>query len=395
MKKREWNEDQLEKLLQQLPSVKDKQNPKDLYQSVYFNYQGRKKRRIWIAPTVATIAVLFIIALISPFLFEGITGTREESAMDSASSSSSESKIAKNESQTEVQMAESSLNEDMDKENVELSKKELKQETFVTDADDSAKIITVGLTDNNLQNIIPVSFTEEAGKEELDQIESFNPEKFTDKLGPLSIPMKNTDLEKENNDEIIINYKADNSSITGSGSEIAYKESIIETFRWIGYKKANLYTNGEEGIDFSNYGQETQLEISETRNKAYLVYQYDESKEKLLVPSRESLPSLEKAIQVMRKGIEEQQLKPSIQDNIGEIIITEDGERLEIDFTQSANVENNEVSIIMLESILLTAKDFGYETVKFNGTKEKEIGVMDVSEPVEVPFSPNPIDENE
>ena len=395
MKKREWNEERLEQLLQQLPSVKDKQNQNDLYQSVYYKYHSRKKRRIWIAPTVATVAVLFILALISPFLFQGLTGTREENAMDIASTSSSEPSKEETNPQPEEQITESSIVEDRNNENVELSRKELEKETFVTDADDSANIITVGLTDEDLQNIIPVSLKEETGKEELDQIETFNPEKFAEQLGPLTIVLKNTDLEKENNDEIIINYKADKSNITGSGSEIAYKESIIETFRWLGFKKANLFTNGVEGIEFSNYGQETELEITETRNKAYLVYQYDESKAKLLVPSRESLPSIEEAINIMKKGIDEQELKPSIQKNIGEIEIKEDGERLEIDFMEDADVENNEESIIMLESILLTAKDFGYETVQFNGTKAKEIGVMDVSKPLEVPFSPNPINENE
>ncbi|MCM3440840.1 hypothetical protein AB3Z07_16810 [Metabacillus halosaccharovorans] len=395
MKKREWNEEQLQQLLQQLPSVRDKQSKKELYQKIYYKDHYKKKRRIWVAPTVATIAVLFILALTSPLLYQSITSTNEENAMDMASTSSSESTKAENNSGQELQMAESSIAEDRDNENVALSRKEIEQETFVTDADDSANIITVGLTDESLQNIIPVSFKEEAGKEELDQIEAFNPDKFAEKLGPLRIALTNTDLEEENNDEIIINYKSDNGSITGSGSEVAYKESIIETFRWLGYKKANLFTNGAEGIEFSNYGQEEELEITETRNKAYLVYQYDESKAKLLVPSPESLPTIEEAIDIMKKGIDEQELKPSIQEHIGEINIKEDGEQLEIDFTQNANVENNEESIIMLESILLTAKDFGYETVQFNGTKEKEIGVMDVSRPLEVPFSPNPIDEND
>ena len=395
MKKREWNEEQLQQLLQQLPSVRDKQSKKELYQNIYYKDHYKKKRRIWVAPTVATIAVLFILALTSPLLYQSITSTNEENAMDMASTSSSESTKAENNSGQELQMAESSIAEDRDNENVALSRKEIEQETFVTDADDSANIITVGLTDESLQNIIPVSFKEEAGKEELDQIEAFNPDKFAEKLGPLRIALTNTDLEEENNDEIIINYKSDNGSITGSGSEVAYKESIIETFRWLGYKKANLFTNGAEGIEFSNYGQEEELEITETRNKAYLVYQYDESKAKLLVPSPESLPTIEEAIDIMKKGIDEQELKPSIQEHIGEINIKEDGEQLEIDFTQNANVENNEESIIMLESILLTAKDFGYETVQFNGTKEKEIGVMDVSRPLEVPFSPNPIDEND
>lgn len=396
MKRREWNEEQLENLLQQLPSIKDKQNPKDLYQSIFHKQQNRKKQRAWIAPTIATVAAVLIFALISPYLFKGITRTNEESAMDISSTSSSELSKAENNPHEDTSSTESSSIEKNATGNLTISQeiKRDKQETFVTDSEDSEHIITVGLTDNNLQNVIPISIEEEEDKEEMDQIKGFNPKSIENQIGPLGFELKNSDLKRENNGEIIIDYKSETGSITGSASEVSYKESIIETFRWLGYKKANLYTNGNEGIEFGNTGKETELEISATRNKAYLVYQFDETKTKLLVPTRESLPSIKEAIEVMKQGNDIIELQPSIQSNIGEIVIEEDDELLEIEFREGSNVKDNEESIIMLESILLTAKDFGYEFVQFNGIEIEEIGVMDVTKPVEVPFSPNPIEGN-
>ncbi|UOK56899.1 hypothetical protein MGI18_19400 [Bacillus sp. OVS6] len=49
----------------------------------------------------------------------------------------------------------------------------------------------------------------------------------------------------------------------------------------------------------------------------------------------------------------------------------------------------------MLEAILMTAKEFGYENVKFEGINVDRVGDMNVTEAVPVPFSPNPVELNE
>ncbi|MFV2050905.1 hypothetical protein ACEWK1_26530, partial [Metabacillus sp. YM-086] len=218
----------------------------------------------------------------------------------------------------------------------------------------------------------------------------FIPEDFFDELGPVSFELKNSELSsKEDPEEVYIDYKGEG-GITSSSAEVMFKETIQETFRWIGVKRANLSTNGKEGIEFGNTGLVTEIDISQIRKKAYLIYQHDKNTKKLLVPSPEPLKTMIEAIDLMKNGIPAYNLSPSIGNNII-INVSENENQLNIEFNENKDIKNNEQSIMMLESLLLTAKDFGYKTVKFNGISEERIGVMNVTKPIEVPYSPNPI----
>lgn len=389
MKRRDWNEEQIKQLLQQLPSVNDKRTADDLYRSIQFKHKARKKPKTWVVPAIATVAALFIFMLISPYIFQGLFSTNEESAMDMATTSSEgSSKLEKN-SVSENNNQEFSINEETTESIAPEQEQVEEKETFITSVKDSEKIITIGLTDGTAQNILPVSVKGEVNKNKLEQIQEFDPEAYRKQLGPVSFELINTEFySKENAEEIIIEYKGE-PIVTSSANENTYKESIRETFRWLGFEKAKLFTNGNEGIEFGNTGVQTELEITEITKKAYLVYQYDENTSKLLVPSPEPFPTIEEAIDIMKRGLPEYNLNSTIFSNIGEVKATED--LLEIRFNDGGNIENNEHSVIMLESLLLTAKEFGYKTVKFNGLKETQIGQMDLTKPIEVPFSPNPI----
>lgn len=385
MKKQEWNDEQLEQLLMQLPPVKDKQTAEDVYQSIQHKKKIKRKSRTWIAPAMATVAALLIFALISPYLFQNFT-SNEESAMDITSSSEDSAKMEK---YSANENAEAKLVEENTIEQIALDEE---KETFVTSASEAEETITVGFTDGNAQNILPVSLKANEKKEKLEQLEAINPEAYTKELGPITYELSHTEFEDEGNpEEIHIEYNGE-PSLSSSVSEELYQKAIIETFRWLNYKKAKLYTNNKEGIEFGNTGPKKDIEVKRENNKAYFLYQFDEQTSKLLVPSPDPYASIDSALKAMKKGIEERNLKPTIMNIMTTIRTKEDGEQLEIEFNKGIVFEDNEPTIIMLESILLTAKEFGYKTVHFKGMNIEKVGVMDVTKPIEVPFSPNPIE---
>jgi len=403
LKKREWNENQLEQLLQQLPSVKDKRTADQIYQQIQFKQQVKKRTRTWVAPTIASVAALMIFAIMTPYVFNSFTSSSEESNMDMTTTSSEEAskhETAESPQSSEVEennINESAITEDKN-ENIALDTENMKEMamldqesiTYVTNANDSEKVVTIGLTDKIAQNVVPVTLQGNNNKEKLERIHEFIPEDFFDELGPVSFELKNSELSsKEDPEEVYIDYKGEG-GITSSSAEVMFKETIQETFRWIGVKRANLSTNGKEGIEFGNTGLVTEIDISQIRKKAYLIYQHDKNTKKLLVPSPEPLKTMIEAIDLMKNGIPAYNLSPSIGNNII-INVSENENQLNIEFNENKDIKNNEQSIMMLESLLLTAKDFGYKTVKFNGISEERIGVMNVTKPIEVPYSPNPI----
>ncbi|MBO1514733.1 GerMN domain-containing protein [Metabacillus bambusae] len=397
MKRQEWSEEQLEQLLKQLPPVKDKQTAKDIFQSIQYKRQINKKSRSWITPAVATVAALLIFALISPYIFQNFT-TNQESKMDMSTAKTSEETVkVENDSANNLKMAEANSQQGNYREQDTLSNTQLKsekQETFVANENDAEEIITVGFTDPQAQNIIPISLEANEKKEKLEQIKEVNPEIYIDELGPITYELSKTDiLETENPEEINIEYNGE-PNVKSSSHDMLYQNAIIETFRWLDYKNAKLYTNDKEGIEFGQTGHKKDLVVKKETKKAYFLYQFDEETLKLLVPSPDSYDSVDSAFEAMKKGIEERSLKPTIMNNITMIMVKKNGDMLEIEFNQDVEFENSEPTIIMFESILLTAKEFGYKTVQFNGINIDKVGVMDVTKPIEVPFSPNPIEAN-
>ncbi|OAS87434.1 MULTISPECIES: GerMN domain-containing protein [Metabacillus] len=397
MKRQEWSEEQLEQLLKQLPSVKDKQTAKDIFQSIQYKRQINKKSRSWITPAVATVAALLIFALISPFIFQNFT-TNKESSMDmSTAKISEETATIENDSANDNKMAEANSKQGSNQEQNTLANTHLKRdkkETFVASEHDAEEIITVGFTDPQAQNIIPISLEANEKKEKLEQIEEVNPETYIDELGPISYELSKTDiLETDNPEEINIEYNGE-PNVKSSSHDMLYQNAIIETFRWLDYKNAKLYTNEKEGIEFGQTGHKKDLVVKKETKKAYFLYQFDEDTLKLLVPSPDPYDSVDSAFEAMKKGLEERSLKPTIMNNITTIKVNENGDMLEIEFNQGVEFENSEPTIIMFESILLTAKEFGYKTVQFNGINIDKVGVMDVTKPIEVPYSPNPIEGN-
>jgi hypothetical protein len=389
MKKQEWNEEQLEQLFQQLPPIKDKRTAEDLYKRIQQTQQG--KNRPWIKPAIASFAALLLFAMISPYFYQKFTSS-EESAMDMASSSEKIEHESSNETKMEESKfaQESSIEQQAFDDSV-LNKDE--QETFVTSSNKAEETVTVGFTDSQAQNILPISLKADKRQEKLAQLEKVNPNDYSEQLGPITYELMNTDfIHAENPEEIAISYNGE-PNFQSTANEELYQNAIIETLRWYDYKTAKLFTDEKEGIYFSQTGLKKELVVRKESKKAYFLYQYDEQTRKLLVPSPTHYDSIDSAIKAMKQGVEERKLKPTIRNNISIIKTKNSGKQLVVEFDKTANFQNNEQTIIMLESILLTAKEFGYQTVRFNGINLDKVGIMDVTKPIEVPFSPNPIDD--
>ncbi|MFV2049565.1 hypothetical protein ACEWK1_19690, partial [Metabacillus sp. YM-086] len=210
MKKREWNENQLEQLLQQLPSVKDKRTADQIYQQIQFKQQVKKRTRTWVAPTIASVAALMIFAIMTPYVFNSFTSSSEESNMDMTTTSSEEAskhETAESPQSSEVEennINESAITEDKN-ENIALDTENMKEMamldqesiTYVTNANDSEKVVTIGLTDKIAQNVVPVTLQGNNNKEKLERIHEFIPEDFFDELGPVSFELKNSELSSK------------------------------------------------------------------------------------------------------------------------------------------------------------------------------------------------------
>jgi len=70
--------------------------------------------------------------------------------------------------------------------------------------------------------------------------------------------------------------------------------------------------------------------------------------------------------------------------------ITEDEKELVLEYTGKAILENNEKYSVMIDAILMTAKSYGFESVRFDNIKIVRIGNYILEQPIKVPEGVNP-----
>lgn len=385
MKRPEWNDEQIEQLIHQLPPIKDSRTAEDIYQSIQLKSRSRKQPITWMAPVLASAAALLLVALISPYFINQLMNNNSGQQNES-SSFSEDAKMDQGTPEESSLMAEESTEANQ---KMEFS---LSQQTFVTKQEESQGIVTIAFADGNAQNVIPISVEGDANQNKVEQIRDLIPTIDLEKLGLEKNLLKDFDfnVSKENPTDIIVTYSGEG-SISSSAQDLILQTMINETFRWQEFEEAKLYTKNQPGIDFGNTGTFEFLPIKKNQKKAYFLYQLSDETAKLLAPSPNAYDTIDEAIQQMTKGIPKQSLKPSIVPNISISNVVENGEELQISFDPNAQFENSEPYILMLEAILLTAKEFGMKRVSFQGINVSQIGNIDVTKPIDVPFSPNPL----
>ncbi|UAC47115.1 hypothetical protein K6959_10155 [Bacillus aquiflavi] len=133
----------------------------------------------------------------------------------------------------------------------------------------------------------------------------------------------------------------------------------------------------------------TELPIKKENNNGYFLFQPINNKKPFLVPYPKSYDNIQNAFEDMEQPIPEYELMQSISENIKIERIVEKDQLLIIYLTKDSQLENDENTVYSIEAILLTAKDFGYDTVKFENAPIEKIGPFNLSEPIKVPLSPN------
>ncbi|USK32373.1 hypothetical protein LIT25_17435 [Bacillus sp. F19] len=377
MNKSNWNEEQIAKALRKLPAIEDKRTSAEIYARL--PKKEYKHRKHWVTPAVTSIAALIILLLISPYFLNqlGVNESKSDSSMDKASYEQAEQSIQDSSIKSESKLYVQS-----------------EKTTFVARPEDQVSIVTLAYPDQQVQNMIPVSVKMEKSEDYLKLFQSalsaFDPAQLG--LSSSSLTGTNLDYAKGATSKLLIDVNEN--SFAQSSSETDNKlftEGIEESFRWQGVEEAEYYKNGEKGIELGAYGFQEGMKLDKFKRKAYFLYQESIEAPKLLAPSLLPFENLSEALSAMKDN-GTLGLKPVIEKTVVIKEIEEKNHNVTIEFTDESTIDDNETDTLMLEAILMTAKEFGYENVKFEGINVDRVGEMDVTEAVPVPFSPNPVD---
>lgn len=384
MKKSEWSDKQLEELLRQMPKIKDNRNPRDIYQNI--SLKSKRKRPSWLIPVAATAATLLIIILLVPKLMVGTNQSFENSAEDKSTV------VEKNNSSILMKQ------EDTGQDNGESAAmpKIMMQDGYKTALYDyevgDQKVLTYWIPDPMGQILVPISTTVNQGENDWLSLFNQSMEQLKEEEWGLTdyYPLNATISYESADNSIVVDVPANHPYGQGSTNETNFINILKSNFSSNSdVTKIWLKTNGQPGIDFGNYGVLYELTIDTNRNCAYFLYYPDGSDIPLMAPVNNEYIDIQAALEAMKTDQSGLGLKASLGSSfsIKEVAVKNDTLMITID--DQSKIADDLNTLYSFEAILLTAKEFGLQSVVLINSPINKLGPFDLTEEINVPIGPN------
>lgn len=411
MKKLELSDEQIEKLLGQMPKIIDKRDKNEIYQSITLKMKKRKQK-VWIMPSIATAAALLLFFILAPNLMPG--QVFEEKSLESTKSelSTASEPFAKESADTNdeaKQDAKQEVTEAEDKAQIGIGNEETSKDKSgfrAMSIEDSAtalyeedingmEVLTYAIPDENAEILVPVSVLvqKEENKSKFDLFEKYMVSLREEEWGLSDYYPLNADLIFDGENRVFtVNVPADHTYGQGSASEIPFTNILTQMMTTLNLEKINLTTEGNPGIEFGNLGPYSEFALEEQPgNHAYYFYYPSETMSKpFIIPFGEKLNSIKEAFSAMRKNAIDQKILASIPEDIQfETKENEDGKKLTIRFDEGSVINDDEPNVHTIEAILLTAKEFSYQAVKLENANIDRVGRFNLNEELLVPVAAN------
>lgn len=408
MRRSRWKESEIEDMLRELPTLKDDRTKAEVYARMHD--KKKKKKKHWI-PLFAGVASLFLmVVLASSFIIEKKGTTSREDSGSSGKLSLSESKEMadlerkdssnpEKPSEDKQEAQEFSSNqakiESKDKFSEMEPRKGEKEKTFeqaiYQDDLKNASIITMGVPDDQMNFIVPISIKLKHHDE-------------SDTLNQLVYQMSDIDEAQYGlSDYFPLDIKISQGNDINTAhidfpeksqllaEDTLFLHSMEETLSYNNIEKMTFSTEGKQGARFAHAGYLKEVDIPHQKKRTYLLYQRDESSPSFLVPSNMGYRDFEEALQAGKGEADIEGISPAIPHDLKWERISSNGDLVTIHLSDQAVIENSEETLQALEAILFIAKDFGFEKVKFENAPIEEVGKLNLTEDIMVPEAPNQV----
>ncbi|MCM3719415.1 hypothetical protein [Fictibacillus phosphorivorans] len=376
-----WNDEKIEQHLKSLPPIKDRQSKQELYLKVEakVEYKNNKGKRLptWSLPALATACALVIFGVFAPELVKN-GGTKEQNKVVQH-----EAKKESNEMNTTM-TTDGEVSLKFDNKTAPVSYHGPIQESSLQSTETERDWVTVGYLDEQAQLAIPVSFITKPNQyldKVNEQLQKFKPAS----AGLMESPLQRAKITEEE-ETVIIDWPA--GSIY-EAEEPLLKNLIALTFSNENQKyKVEFRTEGKTGYEFPNYGlvKGWNLEVPGAPHFRYDAPTTDTFIVSLFSAGQEAddMPAdLDDALEVMDEE-QERGLKPLLPKNLELEVKITGKHSVEITFPDSFKLQpDNQEHQMMIDAILLTAKSYDYDTVKFNNTGLEAIGPYQLNKPIE------------
>ncbi|SDL65244.1 GerMN domain-containing protein [Sediminibacillus halophilus] len=390
--KKGWTNQRVEDNLRKLPVIQDKRPENELYQKVVKGLEeetDRKNKRSWkswLIPSLATLAVLLLIAVIGQSALRIDYFTTQEDVADTYSNEakkSEQAEVMEEESQSATSLpAEQS--ESADEEAIVKEAEEPVSKAVYTDSDKKTAFdVSIPIEGNGY--LVPLTYQTENTSERIES--TLN--QLDDLLDPQAIGLPSNLLQgvtfeiDKSNGIAIVDFPADfnfeDEAFTGNVGTV-----LSRLFLPLEINQVKLQINGNPGIPIATKGEVIDsLPLKQPGSYVYKVYQKQEDTTPFLAAVPVAIDNdIEAAFYEMRKEEPDNNLKATIPSGVS--FRVQKSEK-QVSVNLSGPVANDQKTLDMLEAMMMTAKSFGYQKIKFH-VPESRIGPYDnLEEPLEVP----------
>jgi hypothetical protein len=381
--------------LKDMPEVQDKRNKEEIYSQISSRLnendeKTNKKKRFIPFASAAAAALLFIIFL--PVLFNtDMQQTSEKDTMNQASEMDVEEANENNEIQYNEESSEETTNGESNLTEQETSIMETENESLVVqDINQNENRYFAGLSDVQEQYIIPITFIS-SGEQDLQSFYNNMEEHLSEwEKNTGEFLFKNVEFQINQSDNEVALEIPDDFSLAGSSARANMFEYMLATmFRPYGAEKVTFQTDDGEPAELDPFGEINELPLQQMNPSSYKLYKMEDIKMLIRIPNDEQA-GIDEAMMEMKEDEAALHVYKSIPDDI-QFTIETDNKQLNFTLSNGTYFRENQDSLEMIEAVLMTAKSYGYEQVRFDNTNQEYIGPYNLTEPVPVPEAVNPV----
>ncbi|WP_261134175.1 hypothetical protein [Bacillus sp. Marseille-Q3570] len=406
-----WNEEKIIQTLRDFPVVEDRQTKEELFEKIESRIETKKTKRksFKFMPILAAACVLLIAAIISPAVLKETVfkspGSDVKHSLHGSSEIGKESPLIKktpeepmppaaDPEEREPQPAEQPAESKIEPKAYESN--DVTYHSAAVEVPEDKQAIIVYYTDEEAENVVPVSYLADKGLPKIEALREAFQKIDTEEIGLFATEFHKGDRVKVSDDpeknELILDIEP--GTIQGSTGERMFMDTVDHTAYSLGYKQVVFRTNGEPGYEFSHFGPKETVDIKGPEKGFNTLFT---EKGILLLGERikandsqepTSLEGIVKSMKIDTSGFGDEE---AIQPNFFIKQIREKDKTAIVELVEGSRLENNMVYMAMIESILLTAHQFGYEQVYFLGSNVQEVGPYNLNEPLPVLKAPNVI----
>ncbi len=380
------DEEYIKKQLKNMPKVNDDRTKEEWIERVQpykYKRERTRKKSPKMIPILSTVLLIGMMVLIIPTIIQEPSSVQEQT-----SSTHYDDHQVDQKANVDQQLKSAARNEEVT---------EHKEGEYVMfDLHGDEQVVYGGIFDQQVQYIIPLAFvsSEDHSLSELyTELDSYIDEfDLASKIPYFKDTAFSINMDEKN---VTMHVPDDYSIGEGSAVQGKFEEMLSRIFYPYEIDQVLLESSNGSPVTLGKKGELDSITVHEPVNENYKLYDDETHDQRFMVPMNQEDKTFAEAIEDLKNDEQDYSIQNTIPQDVDVTVTCESEESCSIQFQDTVAELPEQDLIVAVESILMTAKSYGFDEVAFKGIPNDAIGSYNLSEPITVPLAVNPIYTNE